>query len=96
MLDEIGRATCGRVWWITGAWPSRQVALDKLREEIGELLAPGANVQDEAADVVISLASLAAVHMFSLDDAVRRKVAINEARTWEWAENGTIRHVERT
>lgn len=63
----------------------------KLFTEIGELVESG--TEDEYADVMIMLLDFGSRKMWGIENAIRRKMAINDQR--EWTEtNGVFRHVE--
>jgi NTP pyrophosphatase (non-canonical NTP hydrolase) len=64
----------------------------KLFSEIGELVE--AQSEEEYADVMIMLLDYGSKNMFKIEHAIRKKMAINDARKWEINELGVARHVE--
>lgn len=65
----------------------------KLFSEIGELVE--AQTEEEFADVMIMLLDYGSKRMFDIEGAVRKKMAINEAREWKINELGVARHVNQ-
>lgn len=65
-------------------------------KELAEAAAQGQREEAamETADVMILLYRLAEDLGYDLDDAVARKMAVNRARTWIRAGDGTGRHIE--
>lgn len=53
------------------------------------------HLAEETADIVILALRLAHVNGFDLATEIRDKMAVNRGRTWELADDGTIRHVEQ-
>lgn len=61
----------------------------KLFSEIGELVeSPN---EDEWADVMIMLLDFGSRKLFNMELAIRRKMLINQGRTWE-IKNGVAKH----
>lgn len=61
----------------------------KLFSEIGELVeSPN---EDEWADVMIMLLDFGSRKLFNMELAIRRKMLINQSRTWEM-KNGVAKH----
>ena len=65
-------------------------------KELAEAVAQGQQEEAamETADVMILLYRLADDLGYDLQDAVKRKMAVNRSRTWIRAGDGTGRHVE--
>lgn len=76
-----------------------QIAL-RAREEFDEMIAamregsPPWKIVFEAADTVIVLLQVAEHYGLDLGEAIDRKMAINRAREWRTAGDGTGQHVE--
>lgn len=64
----------------------------KLFSEIGELVE--AQSEEEFADVMIMLLDYGSKQMFDIEGAVRKKMAINEQRTWVTNDLGVNRHAD--
>lgn len=67
----------------------------KMYSELGELAAADSNDKrsDEMADVLIMLLDYAACHNISLSLAIKRKMAVNQNRTWAKSKLGVMQHV---
>lgn len=67
----------------------------KLYGEIAEMIdADEAHRDDEVADVFIMLLDYAKVKGINIETAIRRKMAINDAREWKQNGLGAFQHVE--
>jgi hypothetical protein len=64
-------------------------SLERAKEEWAELIEPGANIIEEAADVVICLLRLPGIAA-----AIDRKMAINRKRKWAVKGDGTGYHIK--
>ena len=85
------------VEWADSVFPNREEedALRKLMlEEIPELLNGGRDDPGEYADVLILLVDVAHMRGVDLVAAAQEKMAVNEARSWEYdPKTGSIHHV---
>lgn len=86
--------------WADRTFPrsTPKTILKHLKEEVRELCkARGiAKMEEEAADVVLLLLHFCHKRAFCLEDAARRKFAVNQRRIWgKPAADGSVRHVER-
>ncbi len=86
-----GDETFGKVSDLSALVARARVELDELEQAVrqGDLAEAGR----EAADVVILLHRLAALAGMDLSEQVDAKMAINRARTWRAAGDGTGGHV---
>jgi len=66
----------------------------KMLEELGELIA-SERIADplELADVLILALDLAHLQGIDVESAIMQKMAINRARKWRIADNGSMTHV---
>lgn len=81
--------------WIDPLNPDRTSlsTVAKLLEELGELIASERmNDPLELADVAILVLDLFYLQKVDLATAVRQKMHINRARTWQIADSGAMRH----
>ena len=82
--------------WADELNPDRRALglIAKLLEELGELIA-SERVADplELADVLILALDLAHIQGIDVESAITQKMAINRARHWRIADNGSMTHV---
>lgn len=81
------------VGWANDALPDRtpQSAVMKLFEEVGELVKHPSE-EGEYADICIMVFDLARMHGVDLNDAIIRKMMVNEGRAWALTPMGTYQH----
>jgi hypothetical protein len=65
----------------------------KLYSEIGELIDAPTD-ETEYADAMIMLLDYGARKRFSIEECIRRKMAVNDARVWLQSELGVMKHVK--
>lgn len=93
-MDTIESLTKEIVGWADEVFPDRPPtsALLKLFEEVGELVKDPSD-GSEYADICIMLFDLANMHGVDITAAIKKKMAINKARTWGLTASGTLRHL---
>ena len=64
----------------------------KMFSELGELIDSN-GAHDEYADIMIMLLDYGSRKMIPIEDAIRRKMVVNEHRKWETNSLGVNRHV---
>ncbi len=81
--------------WVDTVNPKRTPisTISKLLEEIGELLG-SERMEDELelADIFILALDLGTIQNINIEEAIRKKLAINKSRTWKIADNGAMKH----
>jgi len=81
--------------WVDTVNPGRTPisTISKLLEEIGELLGSD-KMRDELelADIFILSLDLGTIQGIDIEEAIRKKLAINKSRSWRIADNGAMRH----
>jgi NTP pyrophosphatase (non-canonical NTP hydrolase) len=81
--------------WVDTVNPGRTPisTISKLLEEIGELLGSD-KMRDELelADIFILALDLGTIQGINIEEAIRKKLAINKSRSWRIADNGAMRH----
>lgn len=87
----------------SGAQPDKGAGLVRAGEELHEAFyafcsKDDSNLVEELADVVLTLASLAAAHGLDLQGAIERKHAINMERRWQPHPTllGAVKHVKES
>lgn len=81
--------------WADSVFPNRTSSgiLKKIDEEKQEIIDSGCIDPLEYADLAILILDLASINGIDIQDAVRTKLEINYARSWEIdLENGVMRH----
>jgi NTP pyrophosphatase (non-canonical NTP hydrolase) len=90
-ICEWGDATFGKVGDLSALVARARGELDELEQAIKANDRP--EIGREAADVVILLHRLVALAGMELSEQVDAKMAVNRARTWKVARDGTGGHV---
>ena len=85
--------------WVDTVNPGRTPisTISKLLEEIGELLG-SEKMKDELelADIFILALDLGTIQGIDIEEAIRKKLAINKSRSWRIADNGAMSHIHES